>query len=248
MAPTRGSHTPPIRTFRGCLFLLPAEIVLLLLPLTTAQPLHSHEVASYYTTTSLVSRFDSLQHFPHLPNAARAPLSRSVVAAMQRRQAIGPDPDPSNPFNYFYIFIAVFVIIVIIALWGSRRRHQRRKAILLNRRQSALQQDATGWPTTRRWLHGNRRQGSDDIREYYHREEGLDARGEAPPPYMPGNNNEPRQQPGDPAHLTVPQAALTRDSPHKPPEYQATVTPVADVRVDDDARATPGSSSTHEEQ
>ena len=84
-------------------------------------------------------------------------------------------PKPNGPpssavLNYYFLLIAVFVVIVIIAYYSLLRRRRQRQAHYRSDGQSALARDLETWP-------GPRRRGR--------REEGLDERGEPPPPYVP---------------------------------------------------------------
>lgn len=79
-------------------------------------------------------------------------------------------PQSSAVLNYYFLLIAVFVIIVIVAYYSLVRRRRQRQAHYRSDGQSALARDLETWPGPRRLVR---------------REEGLDDRGEAPPPYVP---------------------------------------------------------------
>lgn len=79
-------------------------------------------------------------------------------------------PQSSTVLNYYFLLIAIFVIIVIIVYYSVVRRRRQRQAHNRSNGQSALARDLETWPGPRRRLR---------------REEGLDERGEAPPPYVP---------------------------------------------------------------
>jgi hypothetical protein len=99
------------------------------------------------------------------------------------------DTDPSDPtsqpdsigihaFNYYFLIVAGAALLLcgIIIYFGRRRK---RKAALMNRQSHhALARDVESWRSRFRGP------GSGEGRE--HRVEGLDERGEAPPPYVPG--------------------------------------------------------------
>lgn len=87
--------------------------------------------------------------------------------------------------SYYYIFIAVFVLACIVALYFSHKRRRARRLRRQNGVHSALLQDAAGWPNNRRWIHGNLPPETtrDGRGLEVERNEGLDERGQAPPPY-----------------------------------------------------------------
>ncbi|KAL8832366.1 MAG: hypothetical protein Q9191_000323 [Dirinaria sp. TL-2023a] len=123
------------------------------------------------------------------------------------------DDSPSGVLNYYFLLIAIFIIIVITAYCCISRRRRRKITQLRNNRQDALAQDLESWSGTRRWIIAGRwRTAAPEPRV----EEGLNERGEAPPPYMP-------QMP-EPSHTTG--AGRTSDGielrdVRKPPEYEA---------------------------
>ena len=96
----------------------------------------------------------------------------------------------------------------------SRRRKQK----LAHQRstgQNALARDLEGWAGARRWAGGRWRGGGrDEI-------EGLDERGEAPPPYMPKVPE--RAVIGNGGEHGIPLRGLGEQ--RKPPDYQETATP-----------------------
>ena len=79
-------------------------------------------------------------------------------------------PQSSAVLNYYFLLIAVFVIIIIIAYYSLVRRRRQKQAHYRSDGQSALARDLETWPGPRRRAR---------------REEGLDERGEPPPPYVP---------------------------------------------------------------
>lgn len=160
--------------------------------------------------------------------------------------------------NLYFLFIAIAVILLIVALFLIHRRKKRRKEMMRNFGQSALAQDinnphnASG-SARARWLHGGNRWGGPP-NTFAWTEEGLNERGEAPPPYYqpPGGPPQPYapppnghfapqphvampsmppQQPppgfhgGDPG-LAIPMRTLSRDTQgNKPPGYDDTLQP-----------------------
>lgn len=85
-------------------------------------------------------------------------------------------PSASGLINYYFLLLAVLVVVVLVGYYFYARRRRRKIAQLRTRGQSALARDLEGWPGWRRgrWAGGDRE-----------RLEGLNERGEAPPPYMP---------------------------------------------------------------
>lgn len=92
----------------------------------------------------------------------------------------GPHAD-EKIINFYFLFIAVFVVILFGLHWFYRRRKKRKIAIARTRGHNEIARDVEGLMGNRRWRYGGRRAFVSDV----HREEGLDERGEAPPPYMP---------------------------------------------------------------
>lgn len=151
--------------------------------------------------------------------------------------------------NLYFLFIAIAVILLVVALLLLHRRKKRRKAMMRNYGQSALAQDINGhhnnnnsrWlPGPGRWMMGGGAGASGAPRAP---EEGLNERGEAPPPYNqpPGGPPQPAYGPGanyvatvpvagmppppppgwqSDAGLTIPMRTLSRDTQgNKPPDY-----------------------------
>ncbi|KAK7734614.1 hypothetical protein SLS57_000311 [Botryosphaeria dothidea] len=165
----------------------------------------------------------------------------------------GSSLDRDGMLNLYFLFIAIAVILLLIALFLIHRRKKRRKAMMRTFGQSALAQDISngGPPHNQRsqWY----RWGNNSNNQYaYARTEGLNERGEAPPPYgqPPGGPPQPYAPPphghfaplggpppphqawhagGDPAAgggLAIPMRTLSRDTQgNKPPEYGDTLTP-----------------------
>ena len=113
--------------------------------------------------------------------------------------------------NYYFLLLAVFIIIIIIAYWSIARRRRNRLIRLRDNQQSALARDVETWPGRRRGVGARwRNEGVDTTVE-----EGLDERGEAPPPYL----KEP-----EPAHLDTREEVELHNMPAqegKPPDYDA---------------------------
>ncbi|KAL2045328.1 hypothetical protein N7G274_002411 [Stereocaulon virgatum] len=84
--------------------------------------------------------------------------------------------------NYYFLFILVFVIIIFLVYWSIARRRKQRIANLRNHQQSALARDVDSWPGRGNRLGGRWRIMGAEVDP--RAEEGLDERGEAPPPYL----------------------------------------------------------------
>ncbi len=103
-----------------------------------------------------------------------------------------PD-DPSVPkpsaLNYYFLLLVLLVAFLILAYWMFNRRKKAKSARSRRNSQSALARDLE---RDRRWAYGGWRSviglGHRDTMAVAaaleHREEGLDERGEAPPPYV----------------------------------------------------------------
>jgi hypothetical protein len=89
-------------------------------------------------------------------------------------------------FNYYFLIVAVVVILLCVGILYFRSRKKRKAALIRSHSQRALAQDVAGFRN--RW--GINRVGGipylPNNRGRSDPEEGLDERGEAPPPYVPG--------------------------------------------------------------
>jgi len=108
-----------------------------------------------------------------------------------------PDPSVSSPsdsndlntpatqtFNYYFLIIAVVAVIFCLGVLYFGRRRRRKQALLRSSGRHALARDVEGW---RGRFGVGRIGGSSNHIHRIGREEGLDDRGEAPPPYVPGS-------------------------------------------------------------
>lgn len=105
------------------------------------------------------------------------------------------DPDQiqgeSHVFNYYFLIVAIVVVLFALCILYVGKRKKRKAALLRNNSQRALAQDVAGF----RQRFGRPRPyngfgfglGTGDRNRQIAREEGLDERGEAPPPYIPGS-------------------------------------------------------------
>ncbi|KAL8992456.1 MAG: hypothetical protein Q9188_007578 [Gyalolechia gomerana] len=123
--------------------------------------------------------------------------------------------------NYYFLLLALLIIIIgIVYLAYARRQRQK---VLQSRRngQRALARDLERWPGSGPWGPGRFRMPRSSARQP-RREEGLDERGEAPPPYVPKEPEPAYTGPrGDRPGLgnDIPLQDLTRPD-QKPPDYE----------------------------
>lgn len=156
-----------------------------------------------------------------LPSGSTTGIARPTGYTYQPNPDDGDTEDGSSHdvLNYYFLLLVIFVAIIITAYCCVLRRRQRKVARLQGNRQDALAQDLEGWSGGRRW--GHLRWRSEP------RMEGLNERGEAPPPYMPDRPAE--------VHATVSGRQEERPIPleewHKPPDYQQA--PISPVRAEE---------------
>ena len=120
-----------------------------------------------------------------------------------------PDDDTNHAvLNYYFLLLVLFIAVIVVAYFCVMRRRREKVARLQGIRQNALTQDLEGWNGGRRWGHGRRRSEP--------RVEGLNERGEAPPPYVPER----------PAATHAEDGGMERERPiplqdiPKPPDYE----------------------------
>ena len=142
------------------------------------------------------------------------PTSPALTAIPSTTDSADYNPEADGDkgiLNYYFLLLAVFIIIIIIAYWSIARRRRNRLIRLRDNQQSALARDVETWPGRRRGVGARWRNAGADTTV----EEGLDERGEAPPPYL----KEP-----EPAHLDVREEMELHNMPPqegKPPDYDA---------------------------
>ena len=134
------------------------------------------------------------------------------------------NPDATGLVNYYFVFLALIVAVAAVVIFLMIRRRQR---VRLRRRYSqnqALTQDlggprpGGGWSnwnpqrTTAQYWQGRWRETDTG------RQEGLNERGEAPPPYIPkGQSQDAHREDTEPA---VPLQTLSRAGAGlRPPDY-----------------------------
>lgn len=116
------------------------------------------------------------------------------------------DDTANNLVNMYFLMLAVLVILLLVGLWWWQQSKRRKRLRSAGRRRSALEQDLElgfGRPA---WLGLSRRE-----RE----EEGVDERGEAPPPYTP-----PPEPPLEPPPPARPERAHVREGDEGLPKYE----------------------------
>ena len=133
-------------------------------------------------------------------------------------------PDtPSGAVEYYYVFVALAIFLVALAVWISVRWRTKLKAQHRDARGAALAQDVDGWPNTRRWFLGTWRSEPDHRRQAL--EEGLDERGQAPPPYRQSATHESEAAYQGSGGISAPPPAFhLHSSSQKPPDYEPSPT------------------------
>lgn len=90
-------------------------------------------------------------------------------------------------FNYYFLIIAVVAVLFCICILYVGRRKKQKAALLRSQSQRALATDVAGFRARFSNRPGRTNGGSyGGGRPRLDRVEGLDERGEAPPPYVPG--------------------------------------------------------------
>jgi len=142
-----------------------------------------------------------------------------------------------NMSTYYFVFFALLICIAVLCVYFVWRRRRNALMIRPNPGGEGYHRDVREWDTMRY----RRRYWNTNFRnEQPSREEGLNENGEAPPPYMPkedeemGNTgphtNGQRPQGGPTPILgepSIPMQTLSRDQAGlKPPGYEQSVQPV----------------------
>lgn len=92
----------------------------------------------------------------------------------------------NSAFHYYFLIVAVIAVAVFLCVLYIGRRKKRKAELIRSNSQRALARDVEGF---RRFGRGRNGLGWPTSTPPRHRrdvEEGLDERGEAPPPYVPG--------------------------------------------------------------
>lgn len=170
--------------------------------------------------------------------------SHGLLVARQSGSNINDDGETEDSGNgrnmsvYYFVFFALLVCIAVLCVYFVWRKRRNALMIRPSPRGDGYHRDVREWDTMRYrrnyWNTGSRN-------EQPSREEGLNENGEAPPPYMPkedeemGNagshTNGRREQaegtpvPGEPS---IPMQTLSRDQAGlKPPGYEQSVQPAS---------------------
>lgn len=131
----------------------------------------------------------------------------------------GSATGPANFTNYYFILIVVALVLIIFTYWLIVKRRQRRIARRMGNG------EVVEVAARRQWTQGRRRNPGSRI------EEGLDERGEAPPPYVPG-----QPPPSAFAHLNncdrgQGEEIALHHLGGKPPEYQTYIDSANDLNL-----------------
>ncbi|EPE30678.1 hypothetical protein GLAREA_03645 [Glarea lozoyensis ATCC 20868] len=94
----------------------------------------------------------------------------------------------THAFNYYFVIVAVAAVFFCLALLYFGKRKKQKAALMRRNSQRALAQDVAGFNLRSRGgrARNNGRGFWNGTRREEDRVEGLDERGEAPPPYVPG--------------------------------------------------------------
>ncbi len=147
------------------------------------------------------------------------------------------DDAEDHVFNYYFLFLVLFGVLLAGVLWWLWRRLKRRKVRTQLAGQNALARDLEGWTSPRRFLHG--RYGRNNNAAIARREEGLNERGEAPPPYQPKAEGTAtlhaldEEEEDSSGSVTVPLRTLPRQEAERthPPAYHNSSQPDQDERT-----------------
>lgn len=209
---------------------------------TTGMLLGSGEIPD---ESSIPSNFPITSKSPSLDMLADASVPpHGLLVARQGGSSSDGDYDPGDTGNghnmsvYYFVFFALLVCIAVLCIYFVWRRRRSALMIRPHTRGEGYHRDVREWDTMRY----RRRYWNTGFRnEQPSRQEGLNENGEAPPPYMPkedeeqGNNGshangqrahaEGTPVPGEPS---IPMQTLSRDQAGlKPPGYEQSVQPVS---------------------
>jgi len=175
----------------------------LVLPATSfAQLTTSLPQTSQIPTTLSTSTIPSLTSRSVPTTTQLTPASTSTTSTKNQ----SPSAEASHAFNYYFLIIAGVVIIVCFFVLYIGRQKKRKAALSHTRGQRALARDVESWRSRfgmgRTGLYNNNIHDTDT-------EDGLNERGEAPPPYIPGSkppsiSSEELRRPSSAASSPVP--------------------------------------------
>ncbi len=140
------------------------------------------------TSTSPMPTLIGTKPFLNIPSDINPSTSPFVVLP-----PLSPGHEPPLPpteqerrenslLNAYFLLLGLLVFLIVLAWWAFRKRRREKMVRSQNRGQRALARDVQYWSGQNRWVYsgwrGMRFAGGRDRME-----EGLDERGEAPPPY-----------------------------------------------------------------
>ncbi|KAF4550424.1 Hypothetical protein D9617_17g046920 [Elsinoe fawcettii] len=182
------------------LFLLPTSLLALLITPTNAQ---STTLIRTTSTSSIWSPLPPNPSFTHPSNLPTIPLPTATTTSdptipglppttgSSNRPPTSEQTDRDNLVNLYFVFLLLLVLLFGLVAWLYYRRRKRRMTAIREGQRSALERDlssgsgdwfgflTSGREGRRRWLPALGRG-----------QEGLDERGEAPPPYEARKNEE----------------------------------------------------------
>jgi len=183
--------------------------LLYLLPLLTAfpHPTLAQSIINTAAQASLPTATPTLDD-PGISNSGTAiPTATVPLTGHASSSNLNGDSSSRDVLNYYFLLI-IFVAILFTAYCYVSRRRRRKAARLQGSRRLLLAQDLQGWTGARRWVHTRWRSEP--------RVEGLDERGEAPPPYLPERPAETHAASGS----MVTESPIPLQDMHKPPDYE----------------------------
>jgi hypothetical protein len=192
----------------------------------TTPPLPQHPLANLPTNLRRLS----------IPPSGPKPLpleNRQNVPAGGSDNSNSEDPNV-NPhiFNYYFLIIAAIACCVCIFILYIGRRKKRKAALLRTHGQTALARDVAGF---RRF--GRSTNSGSVGRHRERREDGLDERGEAPPPYVEGMKppsisagSVGRERSGHTEEGVELQTLSGSGTVHEPPGYHEQLSSETDMR------------------
>jgi len=145
---------------------------------------------------------------PGIPDSGTAiPTATVPLTGYPSSSDLNGDSSSRDVLNYYFLLI-IFVAILFTAYCYVSRRRRQKAARLQGSRRLLLAQDLQGWTGARRWVHTRWRSEP--------KVEGLDERGEAPPPYLPERPAEAHAASGS----RVTEGPIPLQDMHKPPDYE----------------------------
>lgn len=198
------------------------------------------------------------------PQLTPVPSGTSTTDPEASTTIISSSNDQSNSntngslINYYFIFFALFICLVAVGLFYGWRKRRKALQRYHSNRQQALTRDVNAWDpmhSRRRYWQGRWRSGE------VSREEGLNEEGEAPPPYMPkqdereGNagpnaagDQAVQGQAGGAQDPAIPLQTLSREQAGlKPPDYETHVRAIEEDRRNSTLNEAGSSSSVRRE-